>query len=623
MQKPAYVPNGSEHKGRNFYVAQRNPKANDANPGTKALPFKTVSKAASLVEMDDVVVIDAGVYREEIALPKKTPPYAYFGVPLFRAAPGKKVWIRGSDVFAPEWQPVAKGVYRARLPEALFNEGAYNPYRLSAVMDAPGAVRPCACPVLPETLGQLYVNDQPLNQLTSEAEVQATRNSFAVLADGRDVLVHFSGVLPPKDGVELTMRQRCFKPLFGGVVVIQTVGLDVRHAAEPGPFCRCRPLTIRRNPGTGIVVRKTGPVLDGDQATCTDMGLPAYVSAASPVMRTVIAKTTPDNIYKTPPCYVAESDDGGGHWRPAANPGEADPGMGSYYFLDPTKNVLIRSYQHDRPDADHGKTRNEVMVQYSRDGACTWTAPEVLDRRTYDYRPIVLRNGELMWPYHCVDTSGPFLRLKSGVMIGTWREDLSGVNWQRGPLLEATPEQSRGGPGEMSVSQFPDGRVFAILRQQGQGLPRGNTPGLPSVKFRSVSADNGRTWSALEALTDEDGGLVYSSSSWPDTVASSKTGKVYVLFNINEPGMLNEMRLTVNIAEVDPARLCLLKKTIAIVETWHPEHHHFVRFSNWQVVEERGTGRWLLFMKLALSEYCPLRLGYDYATYRYAISLPE
>ena len=116
---------------------------------------------------------------------------------------------------------------------------------------------------------------------------------------------------------------------------------------------------------------------------------------------------------------------------------------------------------------------------------------------------------------------------------------------------------------------------------------------------------------------------MYSSSSWPDTILSSKTGKVYVIFNINQPTMLSELRITVNIAEVDPERRCLLKKTIAVVETWHPEHHHYVRFSNWQVVEERGTGRWLLFMKLALSEYCPLRLGYDFATYRYAISLPE
>ena len=344
MQKLVYVPNGSEHKGRNFYVAQRNPKANDANPGTKALPFKTVSKAASLVEMNDVVVIDAGVYREEIPLPKKTPPYAFFGVPLFRAAPGKKVWIRGSDVFAPEWQPAAKGVYRARLPEALFNEGAYNPYRLSAVIDAPGVVRPCACPVLPETLGQLYLNDQPLTQLTNEADVRATRNSFAVLADGRSILVHFTGRTPPKDGVELTVRQRCFKPLFEGVVALQTAGLDIRHAAEPGPFCRCRPLTIRRNPGIGIVVRKTGPVFDGDQRTVSDMGRSAYVSADSAVMRATFAETVAGNLYAPPRIYVAESGDGGRHWRPVSQPAETDPGAGGAYFLDTARDTLIRMY---------------------------------------------------------------------------------------------------------------------------------------------------------------------------------------------------------------------------------------------------------------------------------------
>ncbi|MBU1734118.1 MAG: exo-alpha-sialidase [Verrucomicrobia bacterium] len=617
MQRLVYVPNGSERKGRIFHVAQRNPKANDANPGTKTLPFKTISKAAALAKMHDSVVIDAGVYREEIILPEKTPLFDYFGVPSFRAAPGKKVWIRGSDVFAPEWRPVAGSVYRARLPEELFNEGAYNPYRLSTLMDAPDAVRPCAGPMLPETLGQLYLNDQPLNQLTSEADVLATRNSFAILADGREVLVHFPGRTPPQDGVELTIRQRCFKPLFKGPVMIQTVGLDVRHAAEPGPFCRCRPLTIRCNPGIGIVVHKTGPVLDGDEATCSDMGFPAYVSATSIVMRTVVTKIGTNSR------YVAESEDGGRHWCPVANPSEADPGAPGSYFLDPAKNVLIRSWQRDRPDADQegsfGKMSHEVMVQYSRDGACTWTAPEILDCSTYYYRLIVLRNGELLWPYECTQDG----RLKSGVMIGTWRADLSGVNWQRGPLLEVTPGQSGGGACEMQVCQFPDGRVFAILRQQGGGLVSDITRGW-GAKFRSVSADNGRTWSALEPLTDEEGGLVYSGSSWPGTIASSKTGKVYVLFNPIVPNWWGcEMRLAVHIAEVDPERLCLLKKTIAVIETRHPEHHQFVRFSNWQVVEERGTGRWLLFMKLAISEYCPLRLGYDFATYRYAISLPE
>lgn len=50
-------------QGQYYYVS---PHGNDSNPGTEALPFLTIGKAASVAEGGDVVLIKAGIYYEDI-----------------------------------------------------------------------------------------------------------------------------------------------------------------------------------------------------------------------------------------------------------------------------------------------------------------------------------------------------------------------------------------------------------------------------------------------------------------------------------------------------------------------------------------------------------------------------
>ena len=52
---------GSE--SRYYYVSTN---GNDSNPGTKALPFQTISKAANEAKAGDVVLIQAGIYYEDV-----------------------------------------------------------------------------------------------------------------------------------------------------------------------------------------------------------------------------------------------------------------------------------------------------------------------------------------------------------------------------------------------------------------------------------------------------------------------------------------------------------------------------------------------------------------------------
>ncbi len=51
-----------------YFVDANHPSARDSNPGTEALPFKTIGKATSLVNAGDTVFVKAGVYREMVIL---------------------------------------------------------------------------------------------------------------------------------------------------------------------------------------------------------------------------------------------------------------------------------------------------------------------------------------------------------------------------------------------------------------------------------------------------------------------------------------------------------------------------------------------------------------------------
>lgn len=54
--------------GNIYYVATNDPNAGDSNPGTEALPFKTIQAAADIVDPGDTVLVKAGIYRESVTI---------------------------------------------------------------------------------------------------------------------------------------------------------------------------------------------------------------------------------------------------------------------------------------------------------------------------------------------------------------------------------------------------------------------------------------------------------------------------------------------------------------------------------------------------------------------------
>jgi len=96
---------------------------NDADPGTREKPLRTIQRAADLAEPGDVITVHEGIYREWVKPPRG-------GLSdqqriVFRAAPGERVEIRGSEI-VKGWKHVEGDVWKVTLPNAFFGE--FNPY---------------------------------------------------------------------------------------------------------------------------------------------------------------------------------------------------------------------------------------------------------------------------------------------------------------------------------------------------------------------------------------------------------------------------------------------------------------------------------------------------------------
>lgn len=94
----------------------------DTNPGTRAQPFRTIQKAADTAMPGDTITVHAGLYRERVNPPRGGSPDRRI---VYRAAPGERVEIRGSEVVTG-WKRVRDDVWSVTIPNTFF--GAFNPF---------------------------------------------------------------------------------------------------------------------------------------------------------------------------------------------------------------------------------------------------------------------------------------------------------------------------------------------------------------------------------------------------------------------------------------------------------------------------------------------------------------
>jgi hypothetical protein len=150
MASGTTLPDGSEfpmwekplHFTKTYYVDGQARNADDSGPGTQERPFRTIGRAAQVLQPGERVVIAEGVYRECVRPARGgSGPEAMIS---YEAAPGAKVVIKGSAI-VKDWRPgegwnygfdpaTGKPVkaWELRLDPALFH--GYNPFQVDNVI---------------------------------------------------------------------------------------------------------------------------------------------------------------------------------------------------------------------------------------------------------------------------------------------------------------------------------------------------------------------------------------------------------------------------------------------------------------------------------------------------------
>jgi hypothetical protein len=219
------------------------PHGNDAHAGSRATPLKSISAAAAKAVAGDTVLVLEGVYRE-----RATPPRGGTeGKPIvYRGEPGKRVVIKGSNVWRPDWKPTGTGIYSAHPDDSMFVDRSseyvdhYNPLKVE-LASTPwhregrrehergfgGDAK------LAYTCGQVFVDGKPFREVPFRRELEP--EAWFYDAANELVLIHFGDRDPTKCEVELTTRRRIFAPRKRGLGHIVVEGFIFEHCGNQYP----------------------------------------------------------------------------------------------------------------------------------------------------------------------------------------------------------------------------------------------------------------------------------------------------------------------------------------------------------------------------------------------------
>jgi hypothetical protein len=231
---------------RVYHVAAENPIADDAGPGTAEKPWATIGRAAQALQPGEKVVIHGGVYRERVRPARGgTGPDAMIA---YEAAPGETVSIRGSEAWAPafepslEWNwgalPESTTVWAGDMPADWFV--GYNPFMAMNFPTEFGTFVDDWTPVEVKTFmlrrGMLFYNGQLLKQVFSCRQLAESDGTFWVADPGLRLYFRLPGDADPRGAtLEVTTREQCFAPTEPKLGYIRVSGLTTEYGANVFP----------------------------------------------------------------------------------------------------------------------------------------------------------------------------------------------------------------------------------------------------------------------------------------------------------------------------------------------------------------------------------------------------
>ena len=270
---------------KTYHVDNSAPNADDAGPGDKVRPFRTISRAAEVLQPGERVVIAGGVYRECVRPARGgTSPSRMIS---YEALPGAKVYIRGSEVLKDGWVeaglpsgPGGRGgdgfpdvtLWRHGLSQSLFAD-AYNPFALPSVMGMWEWLDPTKTDMGPylRRRGLVFADGKPLEPIEQLFELSipnlptvpdfthppapnnglpARRRGGPIMQEiggsptarfwtdysGTAIYVRLASGTPADHLIEVTTRQHALIPAQSGIGFIRVKGLAFQHVGNAYPF---------------------------------------------------------------------------------------------------------------------------------------------------------------------------------------------------------------------------------------------------------------------------------------------------------------------------------------------------------------------------------------------------
>lgn len=201
---------------------------------------------------------------------------------------------------------------------------------------------------------------------------------------------------------------------------------------------------------------------------------------------------------------------------------------------------------------------------------------------------LTLTNSPL--PGDRADTPGRRGRMGVAYMRGRWNSDGTDMTWRIGAPVLLTAEQSPAGCCEPAPAVLGGQRLFNVMRCQGD-----ESRGIHSTRYATYSTDGGQTWSTPEPLRYDDGQPVWTPASLSAFFHSSRSGRWFWLANIL-PGPVHGQtpRYPLSVAEFDPARCCIIRSSVRVIQDRPPGLPNEVRYTNWGCYEDRVTGEMVL-----------------------------
>jgi hypothetical protein len=270
---------------KTYYVDNQSARADDNGPGTNARPFRTINKAAQVLQPGERVVIASGTYRECVRPVRGgTGPAQMIS---YEAAPGAKVLIKGSEVLKDGWQqesvairrfgppgqagqPESQVVWQHDLKGSMFPD-AYDPFALDSAPGDRAWLDTKSVDMGPyfRRRGLVFVDGKPLEPMEQLRELASARlpgppppgtpvpltglpprtrggpimqeiggspdGRFWVENSGETIHIRLPEGTPAEHVIEVTTREQVFAPLQKGLAYIRVKGITFQHAGNGYP----------------------------------------------------------------------------------------------------------------------------------------------------------------------------------------------------------------------------------------------------------------------------------------------------------------------------------------------------------------------------------------------------